>query len=60
MICQVVIFAKLICLNVGGSFFLFCQNYMDTKLFCQTLGDAQMQKKKQARLEMIPVTKKRE
>ena len=28
-------FAKLICPTVGGKFFLFCQNYMDAKLFCQ-------------------------
>ena len=40
-ICQVVIFAKLICLTVRDNFFLFCQNYMDNKLFCQTLEDAQ-------------------
>ena len=40
MICQVAIFIKLICPTVWGSFFLFCQNYMDDKLFCQNLGDA--------------------
>jgi hypothetical protein len=29
-------FAKLL----GGQFFLFCQNYMDAKLVCQTVGVA--------------------
>jgi hypothetical protein len=33
-----VIFAKLDCQTVGGQFFLFCQNYMDAKLVCQTVG----------------------
>jgi len=46
LICQVAIFAKLICPTVGGNFFLFCQNYMDDKLFCQTLGDACLVPKK--------------
>ena len=47
LMCQVAIFkcweswfAKLICSTVGDSFFLFCQNYMNDKLFYQTLEDA--------------------
>jgi hypothetical protein len=39
-ICQVSIFAKLVCQTVGGQFFLFCQNYMDAKLVCQIVGVA--------------------
>jgi hypothetical protein len=34
---QVSIFAKLVCQTVGGQFFLFCQDYMDAKLVCQTV-----------------------
>jgi hypothetical protein len=30
-------FAKLVCQTVGGYFILFCQNYMDAKLVCQTV-----------------------
>jgi hypothetical protein len=30
----------LVCQTVGGQFFLFCQNYMDVKLVCQTVGVA--------------------
>jgi hypothetical protein len=30
----------LVCQTVGGQFFLFCQNYMDAKLVCQTVGVA--------------------
>jgi hypothetical protein len=32
----------LICQTVAGQFFLFCQNYMDGKLICQTVGVAQI------------------
>jgi len=39
MICQVAIFAKWIYPTIRDSFFLFYQNYMNTKLFCQTLED---------------------
>jgi hypothetical protein len=27
----------LVCQTVGGQFFLFCQNYMNAKLVCQTV-----------------------
>jgi hypothetical protein len=30
----------LVCQTVEGQFFLFCQNYMDAKLICQTVGVA--------------------
>jgi hypothetical protein len=30
----------LVCQTVGDQFFLFCQNYMDAKLVCQTIGVA--------------------
>jgi hypothetical protein len=30
----------LVCQTVGGQFFSFCQNYMDAKLICQTVGVA--------------------
>jgi hypothetical protein len=30
----------LVCQTVGSQFFLFCQNYMDAKLVCQTVGVA--------------------
>jgi hypothetical protein len=30
----------LVCQTVGGQFLLFCQNYMDAKLVCQTVGVA--------------------
>jgi hypothetical protein len=35
-------FAKLVCQTVGGQFFLFCQNYMNAKLICQTVEVALM------------------
>jgi hypothetical protein len=43
-ICQLSIFAKLVCETVGGQFFLFCQNYMDVKLVCQIVGIALIKK----------------
>jgi hypothetical protein len=33
-------FAKLVCQTIGSYFLLFCQNYMDTELVCQTAGHA--------------------
>jgi hypothetical protein len=33
-------FTKLVCQIVRDQFFLFCQNYMDAKLVCQTVGVA--------------------
>jgi hypothetical protein len=30
----------LVCQTVGDQFFLFCQNYIDVKLVCQTVGVA--------------------
>jgi hypothetical protein len=35
----------LVCQTIGGQFFLFCQNYIDAKLICQTVGVALKQRK---------------